>query len=146
MDTALPLEAGSAVKPVATEENSPIACFSQQVEDISQELMGYIADKWTLVVLEELHDHGVMRFNELRKAVPGISQKMLTQTLRQMERNGLVSRKVYAVIPPKVEYQRTELGLSLGPVICGLWNWVEQNSEKLVDARALFEAQSTAKA
>ena len=146
MDTALPLEAGSVVKPVAAEENPPIACFSQQVEDISQELMGYIADKWTLVVLEELHDRGVMRFNELRKAVPGISQKMLTQTLRQMERNGLVSRKVHAVIPPKVEYQRTELGHSLGPVICGLWNWVEQNSEKLVAARALFEAQSTPKA
>ena len=108
--------------------------------------MGYIADKWTLVVLEELHDHGVMRFNELRKAIPGISQKMLTQTLRQMERNGLVARKVHAVIPPKVEYQRTDLGRSLGPVICGLWNWVEQNSEKLVTARAQFKAQATAKA
>jgi DNA-binding HxlR family transcriptional regulator len=142
MDTVLPLQAGSVVKPVASGEDSPIACFSQQVEDISQELMGYIADKWTLVVLEELHDHGVMRFNELRKAVPGISQKMLTQTLRQMERNGLVSRKVHAVIPPKVEYQRTELGHSLGPVICGLWTWVEQNSTGLVAARAEFDGQA----
>jgi len=143
MDTALPVESGNAEKPVAAlSEAAAIPCFSQQVEDISQELMGYIADKWTLVVLEELHDHGVMRFNELRKAVPGISQKMLTQTLRQMERNGLVSRKVHAVIPPKVEYQRTELGHSLGPVICGLWNWVEQNSTGLVAARAEFDGQA----
>ena len=116
--------------------------FSQQVEDISQELMGYIADKWTLVVLEELHDQNVLRFSQLRKAIPGISQKMLTQTLRQMERNGLVTRKVYPVIPPKVEYQRTELGHSLGPVICGLWTWVEENSAVLMAARAKFSAQS----
>jgi len=115
--------------------------FSQQVEDISQELIGYIADKWTLVVLEELHNHGVMRFNALRKAVPGISQKMLTQTLRQMERNGLVSRKIYPVIPPKVEYQRTDLGRSLGPVICGLWTWVEEHADELTGARARFELQ-----
>ena len=135
------------VIPSAQAQNSAETCaipqFSQQVEDISQELMGYIADKWTLVVLEELHDREVMRFNQLRKAVPGISQKMLTQTLRQMERNGLVSRKVYPVIPPKVEYQRTDLGRSLGPVICGLWTWVEENSAKLTEARAQFEAANS---
>jgi DNA-binding HxlR family transcriptional regulator len=142
MDTALPVPAVSADTQSQTAPQMP--CYSQQVEDISQELMGYIADKWTLVVLEELHDHGVMRFNELRKAVPGISQKMLTQTLRQMERNGLVSRKVHAVIPPKVEYQRTDLGRSLGPVICGLWTWVEQNSAGLVAARAKFDDQTQA--
>ena len=145
MDTVLPLEVPHVEKPESAAENPAIACFSQQVEDISQELIGYIADKWTLVVLEELHDHNVLRFNELRKAIPGISQKMLTQTLRQMERNGLVSRKVHPVIPPKVEYQRTDLGRSLGPVICGMWTWVEQNSEKLVAARAQFEEISTAK-
>ena len=145
MDTVLPLEVPHVESPESAPENPPIACFSQQVEDISQELIGYIADKWTLVVLEELHDHNMLRFNELRKAIPGISQKMLTQTLRQMERNGLVSRKVHPVIPPKVEYQRTDLGRSLGPVICGMWTWVEQNSEKLVAARAQFEEISTAK-
>ena len=135
------------VIPSAQAQNSAETCaipqFSQQVEDISQELMGYIADKWTLVVLEELHDREVMRFNQLRKAVPGISQKMLTQTLRQMERNGLVSRKVHPVIPPKVEYQRTDLGRSLGPVICGLWTWVEENSAKLIEARAQFAAANS---
>ena len=143
MDTVLPVAAPLVENPESAPESPPIACFSQQVEDISQELIGYIADKWTLVVLEELHDHNVLRFNELRKAIPGISQKMLTQTLRQMERNGLVSRKVYPVIPPKVEYQRTDLGRSLGPVICGLWTWVEQNSENLVAARARFGAEPT---
>jgi len=120
-----------------------IPVYSEQVEDISQELMGYIADKWTLVVLEELHAGGAMRFSALRKVIPGISQKMLTQTLRQMERNGLVSRKIYPVIPPRVEYQRTALGGSLGRVICGLWTWVESNSSSLIAARVQFDARAS---
>ena len=146
MDTVLPVETESAeifeMAQVGNSTATPVPCYSQQVEAISQELMGYIADKWTLVVLEELHDQRVMRFNELRKAIPAISQKMLTQTLRQMERNGLVTRKVHAVIPPRVDYQRTDLGHSLGPVICGLWTWVEQNSSALTTARAKFGAQT----
>ena len=116
-----------------------IPTYSQQVDHLSQELMGYIADKWTLLVFEELAEQGTMRFNELRKAVPGISQKMLTQTLRQMERIGLVSRTIHAVIPPKVEYQCTELGRSLGPTICSLWDWVEQNADAMEKARLMFD-------
>jgi DNA-binding HxlR family transcriptional regulator len=89
-----------------------------------------------------MHDRGGMRCNELRQAVPGISPKMLTQTLGQMERNGLVSRKVHAVIPPQVEYLRTALGHWLGPVIHGLWTGVEQNSTGLVAARKEFDGQA----
>ena len=133
MDTVLP----------AGPKNSKPPSYSVEVEALSQELIGYIADKWTLIVLEELRDHGVMRFNELRKAVPGISQKMLTQTLRQMERNGLVIRTVHPVIPPRVEYQRTELGQSLGRAICGLWTWVEENADRLQAARAGFDGRTT---
>ena len=144
MDTVLPVIAAAIEPSLAVHEHSSAACaavpvFSQQVEVISQELMGYIADKWTLVVLEELYARQVMRFSELRKAIPGISQKMLTQTLRQMERNGLVSRKVYPIIPPRVEYKYTDLGRSFGPVICGLWSWVEDNAEKLTAAQTSFE-------
>jgi DNA-binding HxlR family transcriptional regulator len=116
--------------------------FSEQVETMTQELIGCIADKWSLIVLEELHTRGVMRFNELRKRIPNISQKMLTQTLRHMERNGLVTRKVYPVIPPRVEYQHTELGLSLCAAVCGLWTWVEAHSENLVAARTRFDASA----
>ena len=130
---------GSSGSASSEQLTKSVPCYSQQVDSFSQELIGYIADKWTLVVFEELADHGTMRFNELRKAVPRISQKMLTQTLRQMERIGLVSRTVHAVIPPKVEYQRTELGRSLGPTICSLWNWVEQNSEAMEKARMAFD-------
>jgi DNA-binding HxlR family transcriptional regulator len=116
-----------------------IPSFPHEVDKLSLELMSYIADKWTLLVFEELAEQGTMRFNELRKAVPGISQKMLTQTLRQLERIGLVTRTVHAEIPPRVEYGRTELGQSLGPVICGLWTWVEQNVEAMEHARQRFD-------
>src|SRR3546814_16169398 len=81
--------------------------------------------KWTLLVLEELEEHGTCRFTRLAQLVPGISQKMLTQTLRAMERDGLVHRKVHPVIPPKVEYRLTALGQSLGEAFCGVWHWAE---------------------
>lgn len=125
---------------VAANSSTP-PCYSEQVDALSQELMGAIADKWTLIVLETLRDNGTLRFTALRKAVPGISQKMLTQTLRQMERNGLLTRTIYPVIPPRVEYQRTELGQSLGRAICGLWTWVEDNADTLVAARNMFDKE-----
>ena len=126
-------------RPPSDKPTVSVPCFSSEVDTLSEELIGYIADKWTLIVFEELAEHGTMRFSELRKAVPGISQKMLTQTLRQMERIGLVSRTVHALIPPKVEYRRTELATSLGPVICGLWNWVERNADAMVAARSAYD-------
>jgi len=112
--------------------------FTESVDRMSRELIGYIADRWTLMVFEELAQGRPKRFGELRKALPGISQKMLTQTLRQMESIGLVTRTIHPVIPPKVEYRRTELGRSLGPVICQLWTWVEENASAMEQARAAF--------
>lgn len=90
-----------------------------------------VADKWTLLVLEALEEDGVLRFTELGVRVGGISQKMLTKTLRQMERDGFVRRTVHPVIPPKVEYELTELGLSLSEAFCGVWQWAEANWEQL---------------
>ena len=92
----------------------PDAPVDPRVEALVTELIGRVADKWTMLVLEELEDHGTCRFTELARLVPGISQKMLTQTLRAMERDGLVTRTVHPVVPPKVEYCLTALGHSLG--------------------------------
>ncbi len=75
-----------------------------------------VADKWTMIILDVLAEHGETRFVQLQRQVGGISQKMLTQTLRDMEREGLVIRTVHAEVPPRVEYRLTDLGLSLGSV------------------------------
>ena len=107
----------------APEKNphDPLEPVDPRVEALVTELIGRVADKWTLLVLEELEDHGTCRFTELSRLVPGISQKMLTQTLRAMERDGLVHRTVHPVIPPKVEYRLTDLGHSLGEAFWGVW-------------------------
>jgi DNA-binding HxlR family transcriptional regulator len=105
------------------------------------DLIGRVADKWTMTVLEVLIEAGTLRFTRLAEAVPGVSQKMLTQTLRQMERDGLLVRTVHPVVPPKVEYQLTELGLSLGAAFCGVWTWAEDHLERIEAARAAFDAR-----
>lgn len=121
----------------AAEHYSAQTC-SPEIDALSTELLGHVADKWTLVVLEELAEHRTLRFSELRRNIPGVSQKMLTQTLRQMEEIGLVVRKVHAVIPPKVEYELTRLGYSLGGAVCQLWKWVADNAETMNAARLSF--------
>jgi len=125
-----------ASKNIAYDPNAPV---DPRVELLVGELIGRVADKWTLLVLEELEDHGVCRFTELGRLVPGISQKMLTQTLRAMERDGLVQRKVHAVVPPKVEYRLTDLGHSLGEAFCGVWHWAEENLDRVEKARRHFD-------
>ena len=116
---------------------------SPEIDALSTELLGHVADKWTLVVLEELAEHGTLRFSELRRKIPGVSQKMLTQTLRQMERVGLVTRNIHAVIPPKVEYELSKLGYSLGTAVCQLWLWVAENAEAMTKAQDQFDGKST---
>lgn len=106
---------------------------------LAEEMLGRIADRWTLMVLEALED-GELRFTELRERVGGISQKMLTKTLRQMERDGLVNRKVYAVVPPKVEYRLTELGMSLGEAACAIWKWAAAHAGEVEQARKAYDA------
>lgn len=116
----------------------PDAPVDPRIETLVNELIGRVADKWTLLLLEELEDHGICRFTELSRRVPGISQKMLTQTLRAMERDGLVRRTVHPVIPPKVEYELTDLGHSLGEAFCGVWHWAEENLARVEAARQAF--------
>ncbi len=110
-----------------------------KIEALVREIIERVADKWTMLVLEVLEEHGVVRFTRLGELVGDISQKMLTKTVRQMERDGLVTRTVHPVIPPKVEYELTALGRSLGEAFCGVWVWVEAHGEEIARARAAFE-------
>lgn len=91
-----------------------------------------ISDKWKVLILRDLL-LGTKRFGELRKSVSGISQKILTAQLRDMEKNGLVSRKVYAEVPPRVEYSLTELGQSLKPVLDAMQAWGEEYKKRASD-------------
>jgi DNA-binding HxlR family transcriptional regulator len=113
-----------------------------RVEALVNELIGRVADKWTMLILEVLTERGELRFTRLSELVPGISYKMLTQTLRLMEREGLIARTVHPVVPPKVEYRLTELGLSLGAAFCGVWMWAEQHLEAVEQARAAFDRRA----
>ncbi len=108
------------------------------IEKIVHEIIGRIADKWTMLTLEALEQEGTVRFTQLGKKIPGISQKMLTKTLRQMESDGLVKRVVYPVVPPCVEYSLTTLGYSLGSAFCGVWLWAEAHHRQIEEARRQF--------
>ncbi len=110
-----------------------------KVAALVTDLIARVADKWTMLLLEILHEHGEQRFTQLSRLVPGISQKMLTQTLRQMERDGFLIRTVHAVVPPRVDYRLTDLGLSLGAAFCGVWIWAEDNLARVEAARTRFD-------
>ena len=109
------------------------------VERLVNDLIGRVADKWTMIVIEVLSEAGELRFTQLSRKVPGISQKMLTQTLRQMERDGMVTRTVHAVVPPRVDYRLTAVGASLGAAFCGVWLWAEENLQTIESARIQFD-------
>ena len=105
----------------------------------SRAILELIADKWTLLLLPALRD-GRMRNGDLMRLIGGVSQKMLTQTLRELERNGLVHRIDHQEVPPRVEYELTALGRSLSDLTRQLGNWAEENFDEVKRARAAFEA------
>ena len=113
-----------------------------RIEALVNDLIGRVADKWTMLVLEVLVEHGELRFTRLGELVEGVSQKMLTQTLRHMERDGLLVRTVHPVVPPKVEYRLTELGMSLGGAFCGVWVWAAENLKQVEQARRRFDKKA----
>ena len=102
-------------------------------------LLSRIGDKWTVLVVQTLGE-GPRRFNELRREIPSVSQRMLTLTLRNLERDGLVNRTVTPTIPPRVDYELTELGQSLQKPICGLATWAMDNVGSIHEAQARFDA------
>lgn len=123
------------------ESNSHCGPLDPRVEALVNEVIGRVADKWTMIVLEVLEEHGELRFTRIGQLAGGISQKMLTQTLRAMERDGLVVRTVHPVIPPRVEYRLTDLGHSLSEAFCGVWTWAEANLDRIDAARRAFDAR-----
>ena len=126
------------VKPTASHERE----LGPKAEALVREILERVADKWTLLVLDVLAENGELRFTKVGQLVGNVSQKMLTKTLRQMERDGLVTRTVRPVIPPHVDYKLTPLGFTLGEAVCGVWHWGEKHYDRIVKARAAFDARA----
>lgn len=135
------MDENRARQTVSAEDSVERRVMDPRVERLAEDLIGRVADKWTMIVLELLHENDRLRFTELSRRIGTISQKMLTQTLRQMERDGLVARRIYPVIPPRVEYSLTELGRTLGAAFCGVWLWAEENLQRVEAARQAFDAR-----
>ena len=106
---------------------------------VVRDMFERIGDKWTLLVVGML-ESGPQRFTALRQSVPGISQRMLTLTLRHLERDGLVSRTAFAEVPPRVEYALTPLGSELLPAVTSLAKWALDNEQLIHDNRELYDA------
>jgi len=107
----------------------------------TREILDRIGDKWSLYIIASLAK-GTMRFNELRRGIDGISQRMLTLTLRGLERDGLVSRTMYPTIPPRVDYELTELGQTLLVPVMALVSWADNNQLAIKEAHERFDEKT----
>jgi DNA-binding HxlR family transcriptional regulator len=108
-------------------------------DELLRDVMDRIGDKWSVTVICRLDD-GPLRFNALRRAVDGITQRMLSATVRRLERDGLISRTVEATVPPSVEYALTERGRSLHAILADLVTWTEANLDEISRDRAKYDA------
>jgi DNA-binding HxlR family transcriptional regulator len=115
------------------------SCHTPEAIDVRQ-ILNRVGDKWSILVIAML-DQGTRRFTELRREVEGISQRMLALTLRQLERDGLVERTVYPVVPPKVEYALTDLGSTLLESVRGLVSWAMEHRGQVAAARVEYDAR-----
>jgi DNA-binding HxlR family transcriptional regulator len=106
-----------------------------------REILDRIGDKWSVLVLHLLAE-GTKRFSELRKSIDGISQRMLTVTLRGLERDGLVTRTVFPVVPPRVDYELTDVGRSLSQTVCAFVQWAEHNEPAIFRARTEYDRRA----
>lgn len=120
--------------PALSLNSHPAAC---QVRGV----LGRVGDKWSLYVISELGEH-TRRFTDIKRAIDGISQRMLTVTLRGLERDGIVSRTVYPVVPPRVDYALTPLGRTLLATVGTLVVWAEDHVEEIENARAAFDVRT----
>lgn len=107
----------------------------------SRQVLDRIGDRWSVLILVAL-SHGPMRYTELSRRIDGVSQKMLTQTLRGLERDGMVARTVHPVIPPRVDYELTDLGRTLRRPITALEAWAIDHMDDVVAARATYDASA----
>jgi DNA-binding HxlR family transcriptional regulator len=106
----------------------------------SRLVLDRIGDKWSVLVVGQLAS-GTCRFGELRRTIEGISPKVLTHTLRSLERDGIVNRRIYATIPPKVEYSLTPLGVTLVDLVVAIRDWAEDNIDAVLSAQQRFDQQ-----
>jgi DNA-binding HxlR family transcriptional regulator len=105
---------------------------------LKSDILNHVGNKWSLFIVHALGIDGRMRFSALQDHINGISQKMLTKCLRELERDGLVSRSVYAEVPPRVEYALTNLGIGLLKQVTPLWLWIANNIDQFKDSRANY--------
>jgi DNA-binding HxlR family transcriptional regulator len=118
-------------KPAGT-ERTPATCHAR-------EMLVRIADKWSMYAIHVLAQESPLRFNEMKRRIDGVSQRMLTVTLRGLERDGLVRRTMYPEVPPRVEYQLTPLGETLRGIVCQVVTWTETHLHEVDTARAEFD-------
>ena len=126
-----------------TQERTPMLPSNLHVPEDCRavsDVLDRVGDKWSVLVVVMLGD-GPRRFNELRRSIASISQRMLTLTVRGLERDGLVTRTVFPTIPPRVEYQLTKLGRSLLEPVGALGDWARVNHAKIMEARLKFDAR-----
>ncbi|WP_082600972.1 helix-turn-helix domain-containing protein [Agromyces sp. Root81] len=125
-------------------EGSEVCSVDNPASRVIRELLSRVGDKWSMLVIGVLHD-GPLRFTELQRKIDGISHRMLTQTLRSLERDGLVTRTSYPEIPPRVEYAATALGRSLSEPVIELARWAAAHHTDILDAREAFDDELEAR-
>jgi DNA-binding HxlR family transcriptional regulator len=131
------LEGGTSVFP----GNSEVSVQHRQSDCVVvREILDRVGDKWSVLVITLLGERG-QRFSELKRSIEGVSQRMLTLTLRHLERDGLVSRTVHATVPPRVDYALTPLGESVLEPLAALTQWAQQHGTDIAEARLRYESQ-----
>jgi DNA-binding HxlR family transcriptional regulator len=148
----MPLEAqevGTPVIPrgldaqeVVRRSQAACAALSEDDDGLKRDILGHSGNRWSLGVVYALGVTSPLRHAELRRQLTGVTQRMLTHTLRQLERDGLITRRDFNEVPPKVEYALTELGMGLLVQMIPLWTWVIENSEAFTAARDRYDKQS----
>ena len=132
------MEDGTLLQPRHTEGTDALPRPDETATCELRDLLDRLGDKWSLLVVELL-GHGVLRFSELKRQIDGISQRMLTLTLRHLERDGLITRTVHPVVPPRVDYELTALGRSLLDAVQPLVSWSREHRPTIAHARADFD-------
>jgi DNA-binding HxlR family transcriptional regulator len=129
------------------ETNAACEALTENEDSLTRDIVTRIADKWTLWALAELAAaEAPMRFSRIMERVEGVSQKSLTKVLRQLERDGLITREVFAEVPPRVEYATTDLAIEMLELVHPLWLWASTNVGKFEAAHARYDLKKTAKA
>ncbi|HAB03759.1 MAG TPA: transcriptional regulator [Pseudomonas sp.] len=120
-----------------------LICQTLREDDdgVRREVLSHAGSRWSLGILHALGVYGTLRHADIRRQLTGITQRMLTKTLRALERDGLVSRREFVEIPPRVEYQLTALGMELVMLMSPIWTWVVANVEQIRVARSAFDSQ-----